>query len=205
MKSKIMTINQTQWQAEIRRHLLNSADVKRQAAETCTDAIVKAAEIMTMCIANGGKILLCGNGGSAADCQHIAAEFVSVLRQDFMRPGIAAIALTTDSSFITASANDFGYEGIFKRQTEALGRKGDVLVGISTSGNSKNVVLAVERAKERGLATIALTGGKPSRLSELADVTLQVPSTIVQHIQELHIAFGHILCALVEESLYAKD
>src|SRR6478672_9270380 len=120
-----------------REHLLRSVAVKQAVAENCTDDIVQAAQAMIEWFKNDGKILLCGNGGSAGDCQHIAAEFTSVLSQDFVRPGLAAIALTTDSSFITANANDFGFEGIFERQVQALGRPGDVVVGISTSGNSK--------------------------------------------------------------------
>ncbi|HET9418434.1 MAG TPA: SIS domain-containing protein, partial [Chthoniobacterales bacterium] len=119
--------------------LIESAEVKRLVVENCLDSIVSAAELIADAFRSGGKVLLCGNGGSAADCQHVAAEFVSILRRDFERPGLPAIALTTDTSFLTAYANDFGYEGLFARQVEALGKAGDLLVGISTSGNSVNV------------------------------------------------------------------
>jgi D-sedoheptulose 7-phosphate isomerase len=125
------------------------------------------------------------------------------LRQDFVRPALAAIALTTDTSFLTANANDFGFEGVFARQVEALGRRGDVLMGISTSGNSPNVLRAVARAHQVGLHTVALTGSTGGKLAALAEVTVRVPSTSVQHIQETHIAIGHILCLLVEETLFA--
>src|SRR5215470_10241561 len=117
------------WPTTIQRHLLHSAEVKRLTAEACGPDIARAAALLVDCLRRGGKVLLCGNGGSAADCQHIAAEFVSVLSQDFLRPGLSAIALTTDTSILTASANDFGYAGVFERQAQALGRPGDVLVG----------------------------------------------------------------------------
>jgi phosphoheptose isomerase len=188
-----------------RRHLLQSAELKQTVAETCASEITEAAAILTECLRNDGKILLCGNGGSAADCQHIAAEFTSVLSQDFKRPGLAAIALTTDTSFITANANDFGFEGIFERQVQALGRKGDALVGISTSGNSKNVICALKYARERGIKTIALTGASGGEIADIADVTIKVPSSDTQLIQESHISIGHIFCALVELGLFNRQ
>jgi D-sedoheptulose 7-phosphate isomerase len=189
-------------QETAREHLLRSVAVKQAVAENCTADIVQAAQAMIECFKNDGKILLCGNGGSAGDCQHIAAEFVSVLSQDFVRPGLAAIALTTDSSFITANANDFGFEGIFERQVQALGRPGDVVVGISTSGNSKNVLCAMKYARERDIKTIALTGGTGGQMAGIADIAVKVPSTDTQMIQESHISIGHILCALVELGLF---
>src|SRR5262245_23956916 len=128
----------------IRQHMLNSAEVKKRVAEECLSAIKQVALLLADCLANGNKILLCGNGGSAADSQHIAAEFVSVLTQDFLRPGLPAIALTTDSSILTASANDFGFAGIFERQVQALGKAGDVIIAISTSGNSENCLRALQ-------------------------------------------------------------
>jgi D-sedoheptulose 7-phosphate isomerase len=167
------------------------------------DAIIAAAGLLTKALRSGGKILLGGNGGSAADCQHIAAEFVSTLTQDFRRPGLKAIALTTDTSLLTAYTNDFGFEGVFARQVETLGAPGDVLVGISTSGNSKNVLAAVQTAKVSNVRTVVLTG-RGGRLREDADVAICVPSTITAHIQESHIAIGHILCDLVERSLFAN-
>lgn len=185
-----------------RRHLLQSIEVKQAVAEKCTADISRAAAILIETLDSGGKILLCGNGGSAADCQHISAEFTSVLSQDFVRPGLAAIALTTDTSFITANANDFGFEGIFERQVQALGREGDAVVGISTSGNSKNVLCALKYAREHNIKTVALTGATGGQMADIADVTVKVPSTDTQMIQESHISIGHILCALVELGLF---
>jgi D-sedoheptulose 7-phosphate isomerase len=143
----------------------------------------------------------CGNGGSASDAQHIAAEFVSVLSQDFQRPGLAAIALTTDSSVLTASANDFGFAGVFERQVQALGRPGDMVIGISTSGNSENVLRAVAYARSHGMRTIGLTGSSQCKLAETAEIVLRAPSPVTRFIQETHIMMGHILCELVEQSL----
>ena len=186
----------------IQNHLLQSAEIKRAVAEKCVADISNAAQILTDTLRSDGKILLCGNGGSAADCQHISAEFASILSQDFIRPALAAIALTTDTSFITANANDFGFDGIFERQVEAIGRKGDSLIGISTSGNSKNVLRAINFAKERGIKTIALTGESGGQMANIADVCVKVPSGNTQFIQESHIAIGHILCELVEVGVF---
>lgn len=187
-----------------RAYLSESAEVKRLVAAQCLDSIVSAAELIADAFRSGAKILLCGNGGSAADCQHMAAEFVSILRRDFERPGLPAIALTTDTSFLTAYANDFGYEGVFARQVEALGKPGDLLVGISTSGNSANVIRAVESARRIGMRTIALTG-RGGRLPEIADVAVSVPSTDTQHIQEAHLAIEHVICELVERQLFQRE
>lgn len=186
----------------IRTHLETSATVKRAAAEQCTAEIARAAELLIGAFRSDAKLLLCGNGGSAADCQHIAAEFVSALNHDRPRAALGAIALTTDTSFLTANANDFGFEQVFERQVEALGRKGDVLLGITTSGNSANVLRALSRARERGMGTIVLTGSTGGKTAGRADVIVRVPSADTQHIQETHIAVGHILCALVERALF---
>lgn len=185
----------------IRERLGESAATKQRTIESCTEQIEQAATLMAACFEAGGRVFLCGNGGSAADCQHIAAEFTSVLRRDFPRRALAAIALTTDTSFLTANANDFGFEGIFARQIEALGREGDVLIGISTSGSSRNVLLAVDTARQRGLRTIALAGSA-GPLAAAVDVPISVPSTTTSHIQETHIAIGHILCEIVENILF---
>ncbi|MEY8215764.1 MAG: D-sedoheptulose 7-phosphate isomerase, partial [Colwellia sp.] len=147
----------------------------------------------------GNKFLIAGNGGSAADSQHIAAEFVS--RFYFDRPGLSAIALTTDTSMLTAIGNDYGFENLFSRQIEAHGNKGDVFIGISTSGNSKNVIKAVEAAKDLGVKTVALCG-KLGDLGGLCDYSLPVPSTSTPHIQEAHICIGHMICAIVEEKMF---
>jgi len=184
--------------------LIESAEVKRLVVENCLDSIVSAAELIAGAFRSGGKVLLCGNGGSAADCQHMAAEFVSILRRDFERPGLPAIALTTDTSFLTAYANDFGYEGVFARQVEALGKAGDLLVGISTSGNSVNVIRAVESAHRIGMRTVALTG-RGGKLPGIADVAVSVPSADTQHIQEAHLAIEHVICELVERHLFHHD
>jgi D-sedoheptulose 7-phosphate isomerase len=186
-----------------RRYLLESAEVKRKAAESCAEAIVSAADAVTYSFRKGGKLLICGNGGSAADAQHIAAEFVSVLNQDFPRPALPAVALTTDTSFLTASANDFGFENVFARQVEALIRPGDVLLGISTSGRSANVLQAVRRAKALGAAsTIGFTGAQGHELGKLVDIGILVPSISVQHIQETHIALAHVMVALIEDAMF---
>jgi D-sedoheptulose 7-phosphate isomerase len=181
----------------IRERLQAGIALRAQLEEACSAQIVLAAERIVAAYRAGGKLLLCGNGGSAADCQHMATELVSQLRHDVKREGLPAIALTTDTSYLTAFANDHGYEGVFARQVQAIGRAGDVLLGISTSGNSKNVVAAFREAKERGVTTLALTGSGGA-LAPLADLAIQVPSTDTQLIQEMHLAIEHLLCELVE-------
>jgi D-sedoheptulose 7-phosphate isomerase len=187
--------------ATVRSYLAESAAIKRLTADACAEAITTAAQAIAEAFRAGGKLLICGNGGSAADCQHMAAEFVSRLTRDFERPGLPAIALTTDTSFLTAFANDCGFEGVFARQVQALGRPGDVLLGISTSGNSANVIQAVELARATGVRTVSLTGAG-GRLAKLADVAISVPSDDTQHIQEAHLAIEHLLCMLVERALF---
>jgi D-sedoheptulose 7-phosphate isomerase len=184
-----------------RAYLRGSAEIKRRTAEECDGAIIAAADVIVRAFRADGKVLICGNGGSAADCQHMAAEFVSRLTSSFERPGLAAIALTTDTSFLTAYANDVGFDGVFERQVQALGRPGDVLIGISTSGNSPNVVRAVRHARTEGLRSIALTGAH-GELAGLADVAISVPSADTQHIQEAHLAIEHLICWLVERDLF---
>ncbi len=143
-------------------HLRTSAAVKHRTVDACSDAILAAADLIAEAFRAEGKLLLCGNGGSAADCQHLAAEFTSRLSADFVRPGLPALALTTDTSFLTAYANDFDFKGIFARQVEALGKPGDVLLGISTSGGTKNVVRAAETARGMGMKVVVLTGSGDS-------------------------------------------
>ncbi|MGB7267123.1 MAG: SIS domain-containing protein [Terracidiphilus sp.] len=186
----------------VRKYLSASAEVKARSAEECTAAIVAAANLIAETLHQGGKLLVCGNGGSAADSQHLAAEFVSVLDKRRTRPAMAALALTTDSSIITAIANDFGYASTFARQVEALGSPNDILVGISTSGNSENVVKAFEQARKKRMKTIALTGGRRGMLCERADVAICIPSESTQHIQEVHLAVEHLLCMLAERALF---
>lgn len=185
----------------VRAHLQASAEAKQQTAETCAADVARAADLIARAMGAGSKILLCGNGGSAADCQHVAAEFVSRLTMDFVRPGLPAIALTTDTSFLTAYANDIDFEGIFARQIQALGRPGDVLFGISTSGRSKNVIKAVEQARAAEMSVVVLMG-EAGPLADLADVAVRVPSRSTQHIQECHLAIEHVICHLVERQLY---
>ncbi len=164
--------------------------------------IVETARQLAVCLENGGKIMLCGNGGSAADSQHLAAEFTSRLRASMERPAIAAIALTTDTSFLTARANDYSFDEVFERLVDGLGRPGDALIGISTSGGSRNVIRAVCRAKAKDIRTVGFLGGTGGILGELVDLPIIVPSDSTQHIQECHITIGHILCEIIEESLY---
>lgn len=198
-------MNPDEARCRARTHLLASADVKRRVAEDCLGGIVVAAEIVAAALSSGGKLMLCGNGGSAADSQHIAAEFTNRLTAEVRRPALAALALTTDTSFLTSHANDFAFESIFQRQIEALGRAGDVLVAISTSGSSENVVCAVRACRARGIRTIGLLGGTGGQLRSLVDVPLVVPSHNSQHIQEAHIAIGHVICDLVENALFNRS
>jgi D-sedoheptulose 7-phosphate isomerase len=201
MKSSQATLLIATASERLRAHVAGSIDTKQKLLDSCEESILAAAEAMTACLLAGSKVMLCGNGGSAADAQHIAAEFVSVLNQSFLRPGLAAIALTTDTSIITASANDFGFEGIFERQVQALGRAGDVLIGISTSGNSENVLRAFRYAAEHGIRTIGFTGMPGGKFLNETEVCIRVPASSTQFIQESHIMIGHIVCDLVEQSL----
>jgi D-sedoheptulose 7-phosphate isomerase len=163
------------------------------------ELLAETAAAFARTITNGGKIMFCGNGGSAADAQHLAAELVG--RQNFDRPPTAALALTVDSSILTALANDYGYETVFSRQVEALGKPGDILVGSSTSGRSRNVVHAFTAARELGITTVAMTGRNPRDMG-VADLVLAMPASETSKIQELHIVCGHMVCALVETSLF---
>ncbi|HBR86597.1 MAG TPA: phosphoheptose isomerase [Candidatus Marinimicrobia bacterium] len=185
---------------EIINQLRESSDVKNTMIIACAEDIEKAAVMMVAVAQNGKMILWCGNGGSAADAQHMAAELMGGLRSHD-RPAVKSIALTTDTSFITAWTNDTDYESIFSRQIEGLGNEGDVLIAISTSGNSKNVVKAVEACREKGISVIVLTGKTGGVLKELGDVTISVPSDDTQRIQEGHLLAEHILCEMVEKSV----
>jgi D-sedoheptulose 7-phosphate isomerase len=186
----------------IQDRLLESAAVKTELARASAGCIRSAAETAVQCLRSGGKILICGNGGSAADSQHIAAELV--VRFGLKRKGLPAIALTTDTSILTAGANDLGFEDVFRRQVEALGRKGDLLIAISTSGRSPNVIKAAEQAKAQGLAVIGLTGASEGAMDRLADLVIHVPSADTARIQESHMAVGHLVCDLVEKELFGN-
>ena len=191
-------------QVRSRAYLDEAAGTLRAVVEQCLDDIVAAAAILVASLELGGKLLICGNGGSAADAQHLATEFMSTLTVDNPRPSIPAVALTTDTSLLTAIANDFGVEGMFARQVESLGRDGDVLVAISTSGNSRNVVRAAEEARARGLMIVALTGASGGALAPAADAAIRVPSVVTAHIQESHLALEQLLASLVEDALYPR-
>lgn len=198
-----MTKISRQYRDKIRKRLLDSADVKRKAAEACLDSILEAAQMIINTFEAGNKVMICGNGGSAADSQHMAGEFVCTLNKTFDRTGLPAIALTTDTSVITAIANDFNFDRIFERQIQSLGKPKDLLIGISTSGNSKNVLNALKMAKSLKLKTIALTG-QDGISAETADIIILVPSSNTQYIQESHLTIEHILCELVEHYLFNK-
>ncbi len=190
---------------QIINHFEESIQVKKLVINHCTESIEQAVQWISQSLKSGGKLLICGNGGSAADAQHIAAEFVIRLSHELVRPGLAAIALTTDSSILTAGSNDLGFDQIFARQVEALGQAGDILIGITTSGNSKNVIEAIRLAQSKKMKTIGLLGNDGGKCKELVDLPIVVPSVSVQHIQEAHITIGHILVELVEKSLFAVD
>jgi D-sedoheptulose 7-phosphate isomerase len=170
-------------------------------AALCT-AVEDIAALVAERLRRGRKLLLCGNGGSAADAQHWAGELVSRFHYD--RPGLAAIALTTDTSILTAIGNDYGYDRVFARQVEALGVEGDVLFGISTSGNSRNVIAALEAARARGIATVGFTGRGGGAMAALCDHCVQVPSDSTPSIQEGHEVLGHAICAMVEAAIFPR-
>jgi len=183
------------------RQLRESAALKERMARESGPSILAAAQALTAAFRSGRKLLLCGNGGSAADCQHMATEFVSRLSRERERRALPAIALTTDTSFLTAFSNDCGFDGVFERQIEAHGQPGDVLIAISTSGNSGNVVRGVRKAKSLGLTTIGLVG-EGGELTDLVDFPIVVPSRDTQRIQEATLAVEHIICDLTEEALF---
>jgi D-sedoheptulose 7-phosphate isomerase len=185
----------------IRQQLAESAAVKEKIAAECAGRIDEASRALVRAFRGGKKVLLCGNGGSAADAQHIAAELVVRMNLGD-RPALPAVALTTDTSAITAAGNDIGFENIFARQVEALGTPGDVLVAISTSGDSENVLRAARTARERKMVVVGLLGRGGGRIAGLADVAVTIPSGDTQRIQEGHITVAHILCGLVERAMF---
>lgn len=186
----------------IQQHFIDSADLKYQAATRLSQPIACAVQALLASLTSGGKVLVCGNGGSAADAQHFAAEFVGRFERE--RPELAAIALTTDTSILTAVANDYGFEAIFSRQVRALGQAGDVLIALSTSGNSPNVLAAIASAHEREMVVIGLsgrTGGQMSALLRDTDVHICVPHERTARIQEVHLLTLHCLCDAVDAQL----
>jgi len=182
--------------------LKESAEVKIKTIESCKAEILVAVQSLVDAYKNGKKLLLCGNGGSAADCQHIAAEFVIRLTAQVNRPSLPAIALTTDTSNLSAGGNDLGWEFTYSRILEGLGNEGDVLIAISTSGNSPNIMRAVEQAKKKKIFVIGFLGGTGGKLKDFVDLPIVIPSEITARIQETHITIGHILCDLVEKELF---
>ncbi|MCK9373383.1 MAG: D-sedoheptulose 7-phosphate isomerase [Sulfuricurvum sp.] len=186
----------------IRAQIADSAATKQAILENeaLINVIMKVAKACVEVYRNGKKTLLAGNGGSAADAQHIAAELVG--RYGFDRPSLPSLALTTDTSNLTAIGNDYGYEKVFSRQLEGMAQEGDLFIGISTSGNSQNVINAFESAKDRGVTTVALVGRDGGKMGEMADYAIIIPSNATPRIQESHILIGHILCDIIEKELF---
>jgi D-sedoheptulose 7-phosphate isomerase len=189
----------------VRHQLAQSIETMSKVLDddTIHSAVVEAGRITADAMKHGHKLLVCGNGGSAADSQHLVAEFVSRLTVD--RPALRAIALTTDTSILTAVGNDYAYENVFERQVEALGQKGDVLLAISTSGNSPNCVKALKLARKLGMHTIAYTGNGGGKMKPEADINVIIPSSVTMNIQESHLALEHIFCMLVERFYFGED
>jgi len=188
----------------IRKQIEESINVKELILKDkkILKSINEIAELCIKALKKGNKILFAGNGGSAADAQHLAGELVN--RFGFDRPGLSAIALTTDSSVITSISNDYGFENLFSRQVQALGRKGDVLISLSTSGTSANIIKGIEEAKKAGITTVGMTGKSGGKMSGLCDICLMIPSEDTPRIQEAHILTGHILCSAIENAIFKK-
>jgi D-sedoheptulose 7-phosphate isomerase len=178
------------------------AELRLKVAKDCGAAMVAAAQAISTCLQSGGKLFFFGNGGSAADAQHLAAEFVGRFVRE--RRALPAVALTTDSSILTAVGNDYGFDRIFSRQIEALGRPGDIAIGITTSGNSPNVIVAFQQARLQNIKTIGLAGRDGGLLRQCSDIALVVASPTTARVQECHITIGHLLCELVEEDLFGS-
>jgi D-sedoheptulose 7-phosphate isomerase len=188
------------WAIEVKRQMLDSAEVKRHIAGQLSEEIASTALLIVDCFRSGGKLILFGNGGSAADAQHLAGEFVGRLRLE--RKALPAIALSTNTSIVTAVGNDYGFDTIFARQIEAWAEAGDVVVGISTSGESENVLKGIKKAKEAKAKTVGFTGKNGGQLAQIADIAIVVPSSDTRRIQESHIAIGHVMCDIVERVLF---
>lgn len=182
-------------------HTLETISIVRHD-ESIRSTVVQVGRVIAEAMKKGSKLMVAGNGGSAADAQHLVAEFVSRLTRD--RPALPAIALTTDTSILTAIGNDFSYDNVFERQIEALGREGDVFIGISTSGNAKNLVKAMRMCRDRGVITVGYLGNRGGDMAALCDYKVIVPSTVTMHIQETHIALEHILCLVVERFFFGE-
>jgi D-sedoheptulose 7-phosphate isomerase len=184
--------------------LNESSETKLKMIETCKEDIFKVSDVIKSSFQKGRKLMLCGNGGSAADCQHIATEFIIRLSHDINRPSLPAIALTTDTSNLTAGGNDIGFENVFSRSVEGLGNEGDILFAISTSGNSKNVLNAIHTAKKKKIISIGLLGGSGGVIKKSTDLNIIIPSSNTQRIQEGHITAAHIICEIVEREMFGS-
>lgn len=203
IESGAAALSQSDLRGRIAGHFAASASLKAACAKDLSEPIARAIEVMTKCLQAGGKILACGNGGSAADAQHFSAELLN--RFEVERPPLAAISLTTDTSTLTSIGNDYGYEQVFEKQVQALGRKGDVLFAISTSGNSGNVMAAMRAAAAAGMTVVALTGrdgGKMGPMLSAADVHICVPHKVTARIQEVHLLTLHCLCDGIDAILF---
>ena len=185
---------------EIKSMLKEGIELNSRLTENFSDKIEQAANLIIDCLKNNNKILLCGNGGSASECSHIAAEFVGRFKKE--RKALPAIALTTDMPIITAIGNDYGFDKIFERQIEALGKKGDVLISMTTSGNSKNIINAIEKSSSKGIKTIGLLGKDGGRVKNTSNIEIIIPSDNTPRIQEAHLTILHIICELVEKKLF---
>ncbi|MDC1068752.1 D-sedoheptulose 7-phosphate isomerase [Candidatus Kapabacteria bacterium] len=181
-----------------------SIETKKRLLDECTPEILHIGSILGDSVNDGNKIMFCGNGGSAADCQHLAAELVVRLRPNVNRNALPGMALTVDPSVITAGGNDYGYDSIFERSVEAFGKDGDVLIGISTSGNSENVLRAMKKAKSKGVITVGLLGKDGGKIAPACDMKIIVPSDNTARIQESHIMIGHIWCEIIEECVFPE-
>ncbi|MCX6155270.1 MAG: D-sedoheptulose 7-phosphate isomerase [Candidatus Kapabacteria bacterium] len=187
---------------KLQNSIRDSISVKEELLSKCSNQIFELGQFLAEKLRSGGKIMFCGNGGSAADCQHLAAELVVRLRSNVNRPALAAIALTVDPSIMTAGGNDIGFDNVFARSVEALGRENDVLIGISTSGNSENIIRAFSQAKLMGISCVALLGGVGGKMKNMTHHELIVPSAVTARVQESHILIGHIWCEMIEEILF---
>jgi D-sedoheptulose 7-phosphate isomerase len=195
---------QIQEAARFTAMMTRSADLKRRIATELADTVIKVVDACEISLRAGGKLMFCGNGGSAADSQHLATEMLIRLRSNVERPSIAALALTLDPAMLTGCGNDYGYDRVFERPLRGLGRSGDVLFGITTSGRSANVIRALEAAQEMGIVTVGLLGGTGEPALRQCDLALLVPDTETARIQECHIALGHAILELLEDRLLAR-
>ena len=192
--------------ARVREHFAESIATKQDAVDVISESIAAAGQVMSQCLLDDGKILSCGNGGSAGDAQHFSSELLN--RFEMERPGLPAVALTTDTSTLTSISNDYAYEEIFSKQVRALGKPQDVLLGISTSGNSENVCRAITAAHERGMKVVALSGRDGGRMAGMfaeGDVEIRVPATRTARIQEVHLVIIHALCDLIDTTLLGES